>query len=176
MEIIKTPLQDCYIIKANLFGDERGFFMESFNQKNLQQEGIDFDVKQVNFAKSSKGVLRGLHYQKGDYSQAKLVGVVSGSVLDVVVDIRPESETYLQHFKLEINSPDILFLVPRGFAHGYRVLEDDTIFHYAVDNFYAPDQEGGMRYDDPKLNIDWGSGLDEVLVSAKDLVHPLIEI
>jgi dTDP-4-dehydrorhamnose 3,5-epimerase len=170
MEIIKTPLKDCLVIKMPKFGDERGFFLESYNKSKLSDYGIEFDVKQVNFAKSQKNVLRGMHFQKETFAQAKLVGVICGAVLDVVVDIRKDSPTYLKHFKYELSSPEILLLVPRGFAHGYYTLADDTVFHYAVDNFYSPENEGGILYNDPKLNIDWE--LKETpLVSEKDLKH-----
>jgi dTDP-4-dehydrorhamnose 3,5-epimerase len=173
MEIIKTPLKGCLIIKAQKFGDGRGFFMESFNKQKLQEAGIDFDVKQVNLAKSQKNVLRGLHFQKDSFSQGKLVHVIHGAVLDVVVDIRKESETYLQHFSYKLNSEGIFLLIPRGFAHGYLTLEDNTLFQYAVDNYYAPNYEGGIRYDDPKLNIDWGFE-KEPLISLKDLQHSFL--
>lgn len=173
MEIIKTPLKDCYIIKAQKFGDERGFFMESFNQLKFGEAAIEFDVKQINIAKSEKNVLRGLHFQKGKYAQAKLVHVLHGAVLDVAVDLRKDSPTYLQTFAFELNKVEDFLLVPRGFAHGYMTLANETIFQYAVDNFYAPDQEGGIMYNDPKLSIDWGfSGAPKI--SKKDLEHSLI--
>lgn len=174
MEIIETPLKDCVIIKAPVYGDHRGFFLESFNQKKLKDKGIDFEVKQINFAKSSKNVLRGLHYQVMPHPQGKLVGVINGSVLDVVVDVRPESSTYLKNFKIEINSNDTFLLVPRGFAHGYLSLTDETIFYYAVDEFYDPDSEKGIRFDDPKLAIDWE--LKETpKISEKDLAQPFLK-
>lgn len=174
MEIVDTPLKDCYIIKATKFGDDRGFFLESFNQKKMNENGIPFEVKQINFAKSTKNVLRGLHYQKGSFAQSKLVGVISGSVLDVAVDLRKESPTYLQNFKLEINDPDIFLLIPRGFAHGYYTLEDSTVFYYAVDNFYSPENESGVRYDDPQLGIDWEL-TGQPIISEKDLKQPYIK-
>lgn len=175
MEVIATPLKDCFIIKMPKFGDERGFFLESFNQLKLKDAGIEFDVRQVNFAKSAKNVLRGLHYQRDDFAQAKLVGVINGAVMDVAVDIRKESPTYMQHFSIKLEDQGTLFLVPRGFAHGYYTLADDTIFHYAVDNFYSPDHEAGLRYNDPSLNIDWQLK-EEPLVSIKDLNQPLLKI
>ncbi len=175
MEIIETPLKDCVIVKSKKFGDDRGFFLETFNQKKLSEKGLDFEVKQVNFARSSKNVLRGLHFQKEPYSQGKLIGVVNGSVLDVVADLRPGSPTYLQYFKLELTNPDTLLFVPRGFAHGYYTLEDNTIFHYAVDNFYSPEHEGGLRYDDPVINIDWGF-TDTPIISNKDLQQPYLKL
>ncbi|MDH5609065.1 MAG: dTDP-4-dehydrorhamnose 3,5-epimerase [Cyclobacteriaceae bacterium] len=173
MEIVKTPLAGCVVIHAKKFGDDRGFFMESYHKQAFQEAGISFEVKQINFAKSEQNVLRGLHFQKNEYAQAKFVGVISGSVMDVVVDCRKESPTYLAHFKIVIDQPDTFLLIPRGFAHGYYTLADHTVFHYAVDNFYTPDQEGGIRYDDPKLNIDWEL-TQTPLVSQKDLNHKFL--
>ncbi|WP_421892716.1 dTDP-4-dehydrorhamnose 3,5-epimerase [Marinoscillum sp.] len=156
MEVIETPLKDCFIIKTRVYGDERGFFLESFNQKALGEKGVHFDVKQINFAKSEKNVLRGLHYQKAPFGQTKLVGVISGAVRDVVVDIRKSSPTFGKHFNIEIDSQDTFLLIPKGFAHGYYTLADETIFYYAVDNFYSPENERGIVYNDPVLNVDWG--------------------
>lgn len=175
MEVIATPLQDCFVIRTKVHGDDRGFFLESFNQKQLASHGIHFEVKQINFAKSQQNVLRGLHFQNGTDAQAKLVGVVHGAVLDVVVDIRRDSPTFLQHFALKIDSRDTFLFIPRGFAHGYYTLADETLFYYAVDNFYAPANEGGIRYDDPALGIDWQLQRDP-LVSAKDLNHPTLDL
>lgn len=175
MEIIETPLKDCFVIKSNKMGDDRGFFLESFNANRFRSHGLNFEVKQINFAKSSKNVLRGLHFQSEPFAQAKLVGVVNGSVLDVVVDMRPDSVTYLQSYQLKIDEPENFLLIPRGFAHGYYTLADNTIFHYAVDNFYSPDHEAGLRYNDPLLNINWGFESDPV-VSKKDLEQPLLKL
>lgn len=173
MEIIKTPLKDCVIIKSKLFGDQRGFFLESFNQQKLFELGLQMEVKQINFAKSGKNVLRGLHFQREPMAQAKLVSVVSGGVIDVAVDIRKSSPTFGQSFVLEINSPDTLLYIPRGFAHGYYTLAEDTVFYYAVDNFYAPTHEGGVLFSDPALNLDWPF-VEQPLVSEKDLKQPLL--
>ena len=173
MEVIETPLKDCFIIKVPVFGDNRGFFLESFNQRRLKEEGIDFEVRQINFAKSEKNVLRGLHYQEEPNAQSKLVGVINGAVLDVVVDIRPESPTYLRHYKIRLDSNDTFLLVPKGFAHGYYTLEDETIFYYAVDQFYAPESEKGIRFDDQKLEIDWEL-TKTPKVSEKDLKQPYL--
>ena len=148
MEVIKTPLKDCLIIKTKMFGDDRGFFMESFNQRQFLENGIDFEVKQINFAKSGKNVLRGLHFQKNPHAQTKLVGVISGAVLDVVVDMRKDSPTFKQSYSLKIESRDTFLLIPKGFAHGYYTLEENTIFYYAVDNFYNPEAESGLIYND----------------------------
>lgn len=174
MEVIQTGLKDCVIIKSKAFGDERGFFLESFHQNKLKDLGVNMEIKQINFAKSQKNVLRGLHFQLPPFEQSKLVGVISGSVLDVVVDLRPESPSHLKSFCFEINTPDTFFFVPRGFAHGYFTKTDDTIFHYAVDNFYSPPHEAGVRYDDPDLNIDWGNTA-QAIVSQKDLKQPLLK-
>ncbi len=173
MEVIQTGLKDCVIIKSKAFGDERGFFLESFHQNKLKELGVAMEIKQINFAKSQKNVLRGLHFQLPPFEQAKLVGVISGAVLDVVVDLRTESPSYLKSFCLEISSPDTFFFVPKGFAHGYFTRTDDTIFYYAVDNFYSPSHETGVRYNDPDLNIDWGN-TTQAIVSQKDLKQPLL--
>ncbi|MAE86062.1 MAG: dTDP-4-dehydrorhamnose 3,5-epimerase [Flammeovirgaceae bacterium] len=174
MEVIKTPLKDCLIIKTKMFGDDRGFFMESFNQQQFLENGIDFEVKQINFAKSGKNVLRGLHFQKNPHAQTKLVGVISGAVLDVVVDMRKDSPTFKQTYRLKIESRDTFLLIPKGFAHGYYTLEENTIFYYAVDNFYNPEAESGLIYNDKQLNIDWGLiGLP--LISEKDLKQPAVD-
>ena len=174
MEVIKTPLKDCLIIKTKMFGDDRGFFMESFNQQQFLENGIDFEVKQINFAKSGKNVLRGLHFQKNPHAQTKLVGVISGAVLDVVVDMRKDSPTFKQSYSLKIESRDTFLLIPKGFAHGYYTLEENTIFYYAVDNFYNPEAESGLIYNDEQLNIDWGLiGLP--LISEKDLKQPAVD-
>ena len=175
MEIKETPLLDCKVIHLDKHGDDRGFFLESFNQNSLESLGLGFEVKQVNFAKSGKNVLRGLHYQVEPYAQSKIVGAISGAVLDVVVDLRKGSATYLKHFKLKIDNPETLLLVPRGFAHGYLTLEENTIFHYAVDNFYSAEHEQGVRYNDPVLKIDWE--YDETpMISQKDLNQPYLNI
>ena len=174
MKVIETGLVDCKVVEMAKFGDERGFFMEAFNQKGLSESGIDLEIKQVNFASSSKNVLRGLHYQDKPHSQAKLVGVTRGAVLDVVVDLRKDSETYLKHVKVLLDRPDKLLYVPDGFAHGYKALQDDTLFYYFVDAFYAPDHEKGLLYNDPSIGIDWDL-IEEPIVSPKDLLQPTLE-
>jgi len=176
MEIIKTKLNDCFIIKPTLFEDERGYFYESYNQKKFTQlSGIDIDFVQDNQAKSNFGILRGLHFQKGEHAQAKLVSVIKGRVIDIAVDIRPESSTYLQHIAIELSELNHLQLfVPRGFAHGYSVLEDNTIFFYKCDNFYHKDAEGGIIYNDPSLQIDWQLKPSEMILSEKDQLLPTI--
>lgn len=174
MEIIKTPLNDCCIIKNKKFGDSRGFFMESFNKYKLREEGIIFDPYQLNLAGSSKNVLRGLHYQLNPYSQSKIVGVMSGKVLDVAVDLRPDSETYKKSFTIELKDQETMLYVPKGFGHGYLTLTDDTVFYYLVDQNYAPSRERGIIYNDPELNIDWGS-VKNPIISEKDASLPALK-
>ena len=174
MEIRKTPLNDCFIIENDLHGDSRGFLLESFNQKKFKElSGIHLEVKQVNFAKSQKGVLRGLHYQLNPYAQSKLVGVMTGAVLDVVVDLRKDSSTFGRKFEILLDAPNINFFVPRGFAHGYEVLEDETVFYYAVDNFYSPENERGLHYADPEIGIKWSAGSKNI--SKKDELNPSLK-
>ena len=175
MELIETPLKDCYLLEQKVFADPRGFFMEAFNSEKLSKEAqVSFDVKQINFAKSEKRVLRGLHYQLNPSSQAKIVGVISGAVLDVVVDLRKSSSTFGQKFEYLIDSPEKNVLVPRGFAHGYEVHEDNTLFYYAVDNYYSPHDERGIRFDDPALGIAW-KWAERNTISEKDLSHPMLK-
>lgn len=175
MKVSETPLKDCYLLNVKSFGDERGFFMESFNKSVLEQElGVTIDIKQVNFASSAKNVLRGLHYQDTPYAQTKIVGVTQGAVMDVVVDLRKDSPTYLQHYKIILQNPGDLLLVPKGFAHGYLSLKDDTLFYYFVDAYYAPDSEKGVLFNDPELGIDWEFD-EEPIVSQKDLNQPTLQ-
>jgi len=172
MEIIKTQLNDCFILKPALFEDARGYFFESFNlQKFNSLTGLNIQFVQDNQAKSNYGILRGLHFQKGEHAQAKLVSVIKGRVIDVAVDMRPASSTYLQHVAVELSEQNHLQLfVPRGFAHGYVVLEDNTIFFYKCDNFYCKEAEGGVIYNDPTLGIDWQVETSKLLLSEKDLL------
>ena len=174
MKVTETSLKDCFLIDLNSFGDDRGFFMESFNHSRIEEAlGMDFNVKQVNFASSSKNVLRGLHYQDSPHAQTKLVGTTQGAVLDVVVDIRKDSPTYLQHYKVVLDRPALQLLVPKGFAHGYLSLKEDTLFYYFVDEFYSPTHEKGVLYNDPEIKIDWLL-TEEPVVSEKDLAQPII--
>lgn len=173
MEIERTSLEGCLVIRNKVFADDRGFFLESFNKKKfLELTSVVFDIKQVNFAKSQKNVLRGLHYQLAPYAQGKLVGVIQGAVLDVVVDLRVNSQTFGQGFSFFIDRPDVCMYVPRGFAHGYKVMEDDTLFYYGVDNFYAPEFERGVAYNDPSVGVDWYG--EDNIISKKDLAHPFL--
>ena len=169
MEIIKTKLEGLLIIKPRVFEDERGFFFESYNQEKLKALGFNETFVQDNLSKSQKGVLRGLHFQKPPYAQGKLIQVIKGAVLDVVVDIRKNSETFGQHFSIEINerNKDQLF-VPEGFAHGFLTLEDETIFSYKCTNNYHQASEGALMWNDPDLNIDWP--IEAPMVSEKDQI------
>ncbi len=170
MECIRTEIKDCFIIKPTVFSDNRGYFFESFNEQKFNQiTGLDIHFVQDNQAKSDRGILRGLHFQNGEHAQAKLVRVLQGKVIDVAVDLRKDSPTYLQHVAVELSAENNLQLfVPRGFAHGYSVLEDNTIFCYKCDNYYNKEAEGGVFYADPKLNINWQLNEDEVILSEKD--------
>lgn len=178
MKLIQTELEDCYIIEPDRFGDDRGYFSPFFIQENLNKEGIDFEkVIQANRSKSSKGVVRGLHYQKDPKCQAKIVEVIQGKAIDVVVDIREDSKTYGKYTTVLLTPENNRQLfVPRGFAHGFVSLEDDTIFQYLIDNDYAPDMEGGILWNDKDLNIDWNSifeeyGIENPLLSEKDKIR-----
>lgn len=177
MKFIQTKLKDCFIIEPKIFFDQRGYFIESYN-KNTFENGIGQSINflQDNQSHSSKGVLRGLHYQTGEHAQAKLVRVLHGEVLDVVVDIRPESETYGQHVSVLLSAENQLqFFVPRGFAHGFLVLSETATFFYKCDNFYNKDSEGGLMYNDPKLGIDWQFSAENLIISEKDQVLPNLE-
>lgn len=170
MECIRTEIKDCFIIKPTVFSDNRGYFFESFNEQKFNQvTGLEIHFVQDNQAKSDRGILRGLHFQNGEHAQAKLVRVLQGKVIDVAVDLRKDSPTYLQHVAVELSAENNLQLfVPRGFAHGYSVLEDNTIFCYKCDNYYNKEAEGGVFYADPKLNINWQLNEVEVILSEKD--------
>jgi dTDP-4-dehydrorhamnose 3,5-epimerase len=177
MEFIPTKLEGCYIIEPNIINDGRGYFMECFNENTFQERiGQKVHFVQDNQSFSSKGVLRGLHYQTGDYSQAKLVRVLSGEVLDVAVDIRPNSKTFGQHVSVLLSSEkQNQFFVPRGFAHGFLVLSDAATLFYKCDNFYNKESEGGIIFNDKTLNIDWNFPENELIISEKDKVQPVLE-
>jgi len=169
MEIIKTPIEGLLVIKPKIFGDDRGYFFESWSRESFAKNGLDLEFVQDNQSLSSKGVLRGLHFQNPPFSQGKLVRVIKGSVLDIAVDIRKESATYGQHFSIELNEENkTIFWIPPGFAHGFVTLEDDTIFTYRCTGFYNAASEGALLWSDADLNIDWGA--INPLVSDKDLV------
>lgn len=176
MTAIETKLKGCFIIEPKVLEDHRGYFFESFNQNKFNDLiGKNIYFVQDNESFSSKGVLRGLHFQAGEYAQAKLVRVVKGSVLDVVVDIRKDSPTFSKHFSIELSEKNKTQLfIPRGFAHGFIVLSDTAVFAYKCDNFYNKASEQGLRYDDPSLGIDWKFPQHEFIVSDKDLVLPTL--
>lgn len=175
MEIIKTTLKDALLIKPQVFKDERGFFLESYSKKKFSEQGIDIDFVQDNHALSvSKGVLRGLHFQNPPHAQTKLVRVTRGRVYDVIVDLRKNSETFGKWEGIELSAENFLMLfVPKGFAHAYATLEDNTEFLYKVDEFYAPESDSGLIWNDPTLNINWP--IKDPIVSEKDGKLPLFK-
>jgi dTDP-4-dehydrorhamnose 3,5-epimerase len=166
---IQTDIPDVTIFEPRVFEDDRGYFFESYNQKSFADAGIDANFVQDNQSKSEYGTIRGLHFQTGDFAQAKLVRAIEGTVLDVAVDLRPHSPTYGQHVCVELSDKNKQQLyVPRGFAHGFSVLSDTAIFAYKCDNFYSPDHEAGIIYNDAELSIDWQIDGDSALLSPKD--------
>lgn len=176
MTITPTTLNDLFILKPSVFEDNRGFFYESFSSQKLDEAGLYYNFIQDNHSKSTYGVLRGLHFQNAPYAQAKLVRVVQGKVLDVVVDLRKNSSTYLQHFSLEISAENKLqLLIPRGFAHGFVVMSDTCEFLYKCDNYYNKASEGGIAYNDTSLNIDWKIPTKDIILSPKDELNPTVE-
>ena len=169
MNIIQTDIPGVVIIEPRVFGDERGYFMESFSQAQFEREVCPTVFVQDNESKSSFGVLRGLHYQKGEYSQAKLVRVIKGKVLDVAVDLRRSSPTFGKYVSVELSEENKRqFFIPRGFAHGFLVLSDEAIFTYKVDNGYAPQAEASIRFNDETVGIDWPVAESQFIVSEKD--------
>ena len=173
MKFVNTPIEGLVIIEPTLFGDDRGYFLESYKKKEFEKAIGEISFVQDNESKSSKGVLRGLHFQKPPYAQAKLVRCIEGKVLDVAVDIREGSETFGQHVTIELTGENKKqVFIPRGFAHGFLVLSESAIFAYKVDNSYAPTHDVGIRWDDSLLNIQWGVSESEVLVSEKDAKLP----
>ena len=174
MTITNTEIQGCFIIEPKVFEDARGYFFESYS-KNVWQNstGTKINFVQDNESFSSKGVLRGLHLQTGEYEQAKLVRVIKGKILDVAVDVRPNSETFGKHISIILSGENKKQLfIPRGFAHGFLVLQDNTIFSYKCDNFYNKESESGIIYNDATLNIDWGFPEDKLIISDKDKKLP----
>ncbi len=177
MDIIPTRLDGVVILEPRIFGDARGYFFESFSQREFEEKVRPIRFVQDNESKSCYGVLRGLHYQKPPFAQSKLVRVIKGAVLDVTVDIRKGSPTFGQHVAVELSEENHRQLfIPRGFAHGFAVLSEEAVFQYKCDNFYAPQAEGAIAWDDPALGIDWQLPADAVLLSEKDRRHlPLAE-
>jgi dTDP-4-dehydrorhamnose 3,5-epimerase len=175
MEFKETDLKGVYIIEPRVFADARGYFFEAWKQAEFEAHVGPVKFIQDNESMSSYGVVRGLHYQKGDLSQAKLVRVISGRVVDVAVDIRRSSPTFGRHIMVELSGDNKRQLfIPRGFAHGFAVLSPEAVFTYKVDNPYAPQQEAGIRWDDPELAIQWPIDPKDVLTSDKDLRQPLL--
>ncbi len=176
MNVIDTEIPEIKIIEPKIFGDPRGYFFESWSAKSYKEVGMDCRWVQDNESRSRYGVLRGLHYQAAPYTQAKLVRVIQGAVLDVAVDIRRGSPTFGKHVAVELTGENKRQLfVPRGFAHGFVVLSDDVLFAYKCDNLYAPSHERGLAFNDPALGIDWRVRLDRFLLSEKDTRNPLLK-
>ncbi len=174
MIIKQTPLKDCYIIEPTIFEDDRGYFYEKFNEQKFEEfTGMNGHFVQDNISKSSYGVLRGVHLQKGEHAQAKLVSCLEGAVWDVAVDLRAKSPTFGKWFGIELSAENKLqFYVPRGFGHGFSVLSETAVFAYKCDNFYNEESEGGVLWSDQQLNIDWKLPTSEVLLSDKDKNQP----
>ena len=176
MEIVETPIKDLIVVHPDIFADSRGYFTELYNENRYRAYGIDNNFVQDNLSRSSYGVVRGLHLQKGESAQAKLVKVIVGKVWDVAVDLRQGSSTYGEWFGVELSDENHLqFLIPRGFAHGFSVLSPTAIFSYKCDNLYDKQAEGGIIYNDPTLAIDWKVPVDKMIVSDKDLLLPTFD-
>lgn len=176
MNIIKTPMKGLLIIEPQVFQDARGYFVETYNEQRYHEAGIDAQFVQDNQSCSSYGVVRGLHFQRPPYTQAKLVSCVVGCVLDVAVDLRKDSSTYGQWYSVELSADNHRqFFLPRGFAHGFSVLSDIAVFAYKCDNLYHPEADGGLLLSDPALNIDWQVPTDQRILSDKDKKHPLLK-
>lgn len=173
MNFIKTAIDGVYIIEPRVFTDERGYFFESYSRAAFEAAGLHYDFVQDNQSKSSYGTVRGLHFQKGEHAQAKLVRVLEGTVLDVAVDLRRASPTYGQHVAVELSAENNRqLMIPRGFAHGFSVLSGTAVFAYKCDNLYCKESEGGIRFDDPTLAINWRIDMSRALTSEKDKEHP----
>ena len=176
MKVIDTEIEGLVILEPQVFGDDRGYFFESFSLKRFEEKVSKTVFVQDNESKSKYGVLRGLHYQLPPYTQAKLVRVVKGRVLDVAVDIRKGSPTFGKHVAVELSEENKLqVFLPKGFAHGFAVLSEEAIFQYKCDEYYAPDHEGAIRYDDPELGIDWKLPVEDIILSEKDKKHPRLQ-
>ena len=175
MKFTKTDLEGVLVVEPAVFGDHRGFFMESWSRREFEREGLYYDFVQDNHSSSSvKGTLRGIHFQRGDKAQAKLVRCVKGAVLDVAVDLRPASPTYKKWVAVELSAENKKqLLIPRGFGHGFVTLTDDVEFLYKADNYYAPEADGGIRWNDPEIGVDWG--VEPPILSQKDENAPLLK-
>ena len=176
MNVIKTPMEGLFIIEPCIFEDARGYFFESFSQREFEEKIGPITFVQDNESKSSYGVMRGLHFQRPPFTQSKLVRCVKGAVLDVVVDIRKSSPTYGQHVAVELTEDNHRqFFIPKGFAHGFAVLSEIAVFQYKCDEFYHPESEGGISILDKTLNIDWRIPTDQAILSEKDIKHSLLK-
>jgi dTDP-4-dehydrorhamnose 3,5-epimerase len=176
MNIIKTDIEGLLVIEPRVFGDSRGYFFESYNTKAFEEAVGNVTFVQDNESKSSYGVVRGLHFQKPPYAQAKLVRVVKGKVLDVAVDLRKNSPTFGKYVAMELSEENHRqMFIPRGFAHGFSVLSEEVIFQYKCDNYYTPQSEGAIAWDDPDLAIDWQVPSEKVILSEKDSKHPMLK-
>ena len=175
MKITKTKLDGVIIIEPDIFGDNRGFFMESWNKEKMAELGLDYDFVQDNHSKSTvKGTLRGIHFQKGDKAQAKLVRCIKGAVLDVAVDLRQSSPTFKQWVGVELSEKNKKqLLIPRGFGHGFVTLTNDVEFLYKADNYYAPEADAGIRWNDPDIGVEWG--VENPILSEKDKKNPFLK-
>lgn len=173
-KFINTPIKDLFVVEPQIFGDQRGYFFEFYKKEEFEKAGLLYDFVQNNQSKSNKGVLRGLHFQKS-HPQAKLVRVIEGEVYDVAVDLRKNSETYGKHFGIALSGDNKkMFLIPRGFAHGFLVLSETAIFEYACDDSYHPEDEGGIIWNDPEIGIKWPLK-ENLILSAKDQKLPLLK-
>jgi dTDP-4-dehydrorhamnose 3,5-epimerase len=172
MKLKETGISDLYLVETNVFPDARGYFYEAFNKSKVNAFGLDIDIVQTNISKSQKDVVRGLHFQNPPHAQGKLIRVLTGAVLDVAVDIRKDSPTYGKHFSIELNDRNKLALwIPVGFAHGFKTLEDDTIFYYNCSAPYNKESEGSILWNDPEIGIDWN--IENPIISEKDAKAPL---
>lgn len=172
MKLTLTPIKDLVVIEPKVFGDERGYFYEAYNKNTFHELGLDYDFVQDNQSFSRKGVLRGLHFQK-NYPQAKLVRVIEGEVFDVAVDLRKDSPTYGKWYGVVLSGENKkMFMIPRGFAHGFLVLSDTAIFSYKCNDFYHPNDEGGIMYNDPTIGVEWPKIDCDIVLSEKDKLHP----
>ena len=173
MKVIRTGIDGLYVLEPHVFEDNRGYFFESYNKVTFEKAGLFYDFVQDNQSRSSYGTVRGLHFQRGEHAQAKLVRVLEGVVLDVAVDLRRVSPTYGKHVAVELSGENkLMMLIPRGFAHGFSVLSEAAVFAYKCDNLYCKESEGGIRFDDPTLAIDWRIDMSRALTSDKDKLHP----
>ena len=176
IKVTTCDIEGLYVIEPTVFKDERGYFFESFSQREFEEKVCKTTFVQDNESKSSYGVLRGLHFQKPPFAQSKLVRVIKGAVLDVAVDIRKGSPTFGQYVSVELTGENHRqFFIPRGFAHGFSVLSEEVIFQYKCDNFYSPQSEGAIAWNDPDLNIDWRIPAEKVVLSEKDSKHPRLK-